>query len=78
MRTALASLVSTFGQGSKPIPGDGFNPTSRFMDSWRAGIPATLGSVREAKPATRRPGHPATPKVRSPGRKHGIHRTRSR
>jgi nucleoside-diphosphate-sugar epimerase len=39
-KTALTVSTSSFSHGSKPIPGDGFNPTSRFMDTWRQGIPA--------------------------------------
>jgi GDP-D-mannose 3',5'-epimerase len=31
---------SVFNKGSHPIPGDGFNAESRFMDTWRQGIPA--------------------------------------
>jgi nucleoside-diphosphate-sugar epimerase len=49
-KTARTSLVSTFSHGSKPIPGDGFEPLSRFMKTWQRGIPATYGA---AKPPAR-------------------------
>ena len=45
-RTAHLSSVSTFTKGSHPIPGDGFNPESKFMDTWRQGIPAGYGPSR--------------------------------
>jgi nucleoside-diphosphate-sugar epimerase len=37
--------ASVFTKGSTPIPGDGFNRESKFMDTWRQGIPATYGSA---------------------------------
>jgi GDP-D-mannose 3',5'-epimerase len=39
-RTAHRSQVSDFTRGSHPIPGDGFNPESKNMDTWMQGIPA--------------------------------------
>ncbi len=50
-RTAHKSSVSAFTKGSHPIPGDGFNPESRFMDTWKQGIPAGYGA-RPAKSAS--------------------------
>jgi nucleoside-diphosphate-sugar epimerase len=43
-KTAHLSSVSSFTKGSHPIPGDGFNPESRFADTWKQGIPAGYGS----------------------------------
>jgi len=48
-KTAHLSSVSTFTHGSKPIPGDGFNPVSRTLDTWKQGIPAGWGTA--GKPA---------------------------
>ena len=45
-KTASASLTSTFSHGARPLPGDGFDPKSRFMDTWHQGIPATYGAAR--------------------------------
>jgi nucleoside-diphosphate-sugar epimerase len=42
-KTAHLSSISTFTKGSHPIPGDGYNPESKFMDTWRQGIPAGYG-----------------------------------
>jgi GDP-D-mannose 3',5'-epimerase len=42
-RTAHKSSISTFKKGSHPIPGDGFNPESRRMSTWKQGIPAGYG-----------------------------------
>jgi GDP-D-mannose 3',5'-epimerase len=39
-RTAHQSQLSDFTKGSHPIPGDGFNPESKNMDTWMQGIPA--------------------------------------
>jgi hypothetical protein len=55
-KTAHLSSISTFTKGSHPIPGDGFNPESRFADTWKQGIPATYngkasGTVKAARPA---------------------------
>lgn len=36
--------TSTFGHGSKAIPGDGFIAESRHLDTWRQGIPAGYGT----------------------------------
>jgi hypothetical protein len=41
--TAHQSSHSVFTKGSHPIPGDGFNPESKFMDTWRQGVPAGYG-----------------------------------
>jgi nucleoside-diphosphate-sugar epimerase len=41
--TAQQSSHSVFTKGSHPIPGDGFNPESKFMDTWRQGVPAGYG-----------------------------------
>ncbi len=38
-KTAHLSSVSTFTKGSHPIPGDGFNPESKHMDTWRKESP---------------------------------------
>lgn len=39
-KTAHLSSISTFTKGSHPIPGDGYNPESRYSDTWKQGIPA--------------------------------------
>ncbi|MBL8758728.1 MAG: NAD-dependent epimerase/dehydratase family protein [Phycisphaerae bacterium] len=44
-KTAHKSSISTFTKGSHPIPGDGFNPESKFMETWTQGIPAGYGSA---------------------------------
>jgi len=44
------SQVSSFTKGSHPIPGDGFNPESKNMDTWTQGIPAGY-NARASKPA---------------------------
>jgi len=49
-RTAHLSSISTFTKGSHPIPGDGFNPDSKFMTTWKQGIPAGYGG-KPGKPA---------------------------
>jgi GDP-D-mannose 3',5'-epimerase len=41
--TAAQSSRSEFTRGSHPIPGDGFNPESRHMGTWKQGIPASYG-----------------------------------
>ena len=55
-KTAHLSSVSNFTKGSHPIPGDGFNPESKHMDTWRQGIPAGYGQpgarAAKAKPAS--------------------------
>ncbi len=56
-RTALKSSVSTFTKGSHPIPGDGFNPESKHMNTWNQGIPAGYGTpkvVAAPKPAAKK------------------------
>ena len=47
-RSAGKSSLSTFTKGSHPIPGDGFNPESKFMDTWTQGIPAGYGKPERA------------------------------
>ncbi len=65
-KTAHLSSISTFTKGSHPIPGDGFNPESRFADTWKQGIPASYGGngkaagkpakkAKKSKPAARKP-----------------------
>jgi nucleoside-diphosphate-sugar epimerase len=49
-KTALVSSQSVFTKGSHPIPGDGFNPESKNMDTWKQGIPAGYGKAT-GKPA---------------------------
>ena len=52
-KTAHLSAVSNFTKGSHPIPGDGFNPESKNMDTWQQGIPAGYNARAngKAKPA---------------------------
>ncbi len=38
-KTAAIATVSGFSHGSKAIPGDGCNPESGHMDTWKCGIP---------------------------------------
>ncbi len=45
-KTAHKSSISTFTKGSHPIPGDGYNPESRFADTWKQGIPATYNGAK--------------------------------
>ncbi len=55
-KTAHKSSISTFTKGSHPIPGDGYNPESRYADTWTQGIPAgygKAGSKGKAKPAAK-------------------------
>lgn len=52
-KTAHLSSISTFTKGSHPIPGDGFNPESKFMGTWRQGIPAGYGKAGAAPKATK-------------------------
>jgi len=53
--TAHQSSISTFTKGSHPIPGDGYNPESKNMDTWRQGIPAGYekAGAATAKPAAK-------------------------
>lgn len=51
-KTAHLSSISTFTKGSHPIPGDGFNPESRYADTWKEGIPAGYGATVGAKRAS--------------------------
>lgn len=62
-RTAQKSSISTFTKGSHPIPGDGFNPESKNMGTWRQGIPAGYGAVK-AKAAPRKSAKKARVKSR--------------
>jgi len=55
-KTAHQSSISTFTHGAKPIPGDGFNPVSRNLDTWKQGVPAGYGGAKKAtkaKPAAK-------------------------
>jgi len=57
-KSAHKSSISTFTKGSHPIPGDGYNPESRFADTWTQGIPAgyaKAGVKTKAKPAAKAP-----------------------
>jgi len=51
-KTAHQSSISTFTKGSHPIPGDGYNPESKNMDTWRQGVPAGYGAAG-SKPAAK-------------------------
>jgi nucleoside-diphosphate-sugar epimerase len=75
-KTASRSSVSSFTKGSHPIPGDGFNPESRFMDTWKQGIPEGYGKPTPARRLKRKPGRSiASPSGKSSaGRKKGGHR----
>ena len=55
-KTAHKSSASSFTKGSHPIPGDGLNPESRRMSTWKQGIPAGYGPP---KPATSSAGNTA-------------------
>ena len=48
---ASQMVASSFGHGAKAIPGDGFNPESRHLDTWRQGIPAGYGPAPARSPA---------------------------
>jgi nucleoside-diphosphate-sugar epimerase len=43
-KTAHKSAISIFTHGAKPIPGYGWMPESRFLDTWKKGIPAGYGA----------------------------------
>jgi nucleoside-diphosphate-sugar epimerase len=64
-KTAHLSSISTFTKGSHPIPGDGYNPDSKFMDTWRQGIPAGYGlnGKSPAKAASKAPARAGKPKL---------------
>jgi nucleoside-diphosphate-sugar epimerase len=47
--TAHKSTVSIYTKGSHPIPGDGFNPESKFMNTWKQGVPAGYGVTAAGK-----------------------------
>ncbi len=51
-KSALTTSTSTFSHGAKPLPGDGYNPESRHMDTWRQGNPR---GVQHPRPPERRP-----------------------
>jgi nucleoside-diphosphate-sugar epimerase len=52
-KTAHLSAVSNFTKGSHPIPGDGYNPESKHMDTWTQGIPAGYNVRAGARPVAR-------------------------
>ncbi|MBC7773608.1 MAG: NAD-dependent epimerase/dehydratase family protein [Pyrinomonadaceae bacterium] len=69
---AAKAQGSTFTHGAKPLPGDGYNVESRFMDTWRQGIPAGYNlagasSTKSAKaaPKAKKSAKPAAKKVAS-------------
>ena len=72
-KTAHNSSISTFTKGSHPIPGDGYNPESKFMDTWSQGIPASYGNgkvkARKAASAKARKAAPKAKKAAGKGRK---------
>ena len=80
-KAAGRQLVSPFNHRSNPIPGDGYNPGSRHMDTWPQGIPATYGRGRDSVPAKKRSRvkssnkKPGTKKsVNTPRRRSATHR----
>ncbi len=50
-KKASKAAESVYTHGSRPIPGDGFVPESRTMDTWAMGIPARYGKKRTRKHA---------------------------
>ncbi len=72
-KTAHTSSISTFTKGSHPIPGDGYNPDSKFMDTWSQGIPASYGSgkakAKKAPVAKTKKAAPKAKKAAGKGRK---------
>jgi nucleoside-diphosphate-sugar epimerase len=76
-KTAHQSSISTFTKGSHPIPGDGFNPESKFMDTWRQGIPASYGApgsrpaqaASKPKPAAKAAKAKGAPKAKKSAKK---------
>jgi nucleoside-diphosphate-sugar epimerase len=65
-KTAHKSAVSIFTHGAKPIPGYGWMPESRHLDTWKKGIPAGYGPPPKAN------GKPKAAKSKTkktPGRK---------
>jgi hypothetical protein len=70
--TAHLSAVSNFTKGSHPIPGDGFNPESKHMDTWTQGIPAGYNARAGTKPAKAKSAKPAAKKkAAKPAKKAG-------
>jgi nucleoside-diphosphate-sugar epimerase len=55
-RTADRASASAFSHGSRPIPGDGYDPVSKNLDTWRKGIPRCYGTARSALPRSQVPG----------------------
>jgi nucleoside-diphosphate-sugar epimerase len=75
-KTALTSTTSVFTKGSHPIPGDGYNPESKNMDTWKQGIPAGYGKAGSGKAsgkkkAAAKPARKVTKKLakKSPAKK---------
>ncbi len=66
-KTAHNSSISTFTKGSHPIPGDGYNPDSKHMDTWTQGIPAGYNAPRAA--VVSKPAPKAAKKVSKPTKK---------
>lgn len=62
-KTAHLSSVSSYTKGSHPIPGDGYNPESKFMDTWKQGIPAGYGkpAASKGKPSGKKKAKSAKP-----------------
>ena len=56
---AHKSSISTFTKGSHPIPGDGFNPESKHMDTWSQGIPAGYGKAKRVAKVAGKKAAPA-------------------
>ncbi len=81
-KTALNSSISTFTKGSHAIPGDGFNPESKNMDTWTQGIPAGYSkraapkAAKARKPAAKKPAGRKT--ASKAAAKKGPRRTASR
>ncbi len=66
-KTAHKSSISTFTKGSHPIPGDGFNPESKNMDTWKQGIPAGYGSASGSGGGTKKRVKPGAKKAKAGG-----------
>jgi nucleoside-diphosphate-sugar epimerase len=47
-RAANKASVSAFSHGSRPIPGDGFDPISKNLNTWQKGIPLVYGKATDA------------------------------
>jgi nucleoside-diphosphate-sugar epimerase len=64
--TAHLSAISTFTKGSHPIPGDGYNPESKHMDTWTQGIPAGYNARAVARTKVNGKANPkAAPKKKA-------------